>query len=74
MVIYNQTLPGQINEGAAPLRVQIKALLYDAESRRVAGVYSAPLEMLSDNTGKREQLAEWWQFRIDANCLPGGER
>jgi len=27
MVIYNQTLPGQINEGAAPLRVQITVLL-----------------------------------------------
>ena len=38
----------------------VKALMYDAERHRVAGVYSAPLEMLSDNAGKREQLAEWW--------------
>jgi len=38
----------------------VKALLYDAERRRVAGVHSASLNMLSDNTGKREQLAEWW--------------
>jgi len=38
----------------------VKALLYDAENHRVTGVTSAPLEMLSDNTGKREQLAEWW--------------
>ena len=38
----------------------MKALLYDAERRRVAGVHSASLDMLSDNAGKREQLAEWW--------------
>jgi len=38
----------------------VKALMYDAEQSRVAGVHSAPLEMLSDTTGKREQLAEWW--------------
>jgi len=38
----------------------VKALMYDAELRRVAGVNSAPLEMLSDTAGKREQLAEWW--------------
>jgi xylulokinase len=38
----------------------VKALLYDAEQRRVVDVSSAPLEMLSDNAGKREQLAEWW--------------
>jgi len=38
----------------------VKALLYDAEQRRVAGLHRAPLEMLGDNAGKREQLAEWW--------------
>jgi xylulokinase len=38
----------------------VKALLYDAEQHRVAGVHSAPLDMLSDKAGKREQLAEWW--------------
>ncbi len=38
----------------------VKALLYDAENRRVAGINSTPLEMLSDSSGKREQLAEWW--------------
>jgi len=38
----------------------VKALMYDAEQRRVAGVQSAPLDMLTDTTGKREQLAEWW--------------
>jgi len=38
----------------------VKALLYDAEKSSVADVNSAPLEMLSDNAGKREQLAEWW--------------
>jgi xylulokinase len=38
----------------------VKALMYDAEKKRVAGVHSAPLDMLSDATGKREQLAEWW--------------
>ena len=38
----------------------VKALMYDAEKRRVAGVHNAPLDMLSDATGKREQLAEWW--------------
>jgi len=38
----------------------VKALMYDAEQSRVAGVHSAPLEMLSDTTGKREQLAQWW--------------
>ncbi len=38
----------------------VKALLYDAEQRRVSGLHRAPLEMLGDNAGKREQLAEWW--------------
>ncbi len=41
----------------------VKALLFDAEQSRVAGAHSAPLDMLSDATGKREQLAQWW---IDA--------
>jgi len=38
----------------------VKVLLYDAERRRVADVHSADLDMLSNNAGKREQLAEWW--------------
>jgi xylulokinase len=38
----------------------VKALLYDAGQRRVAGIHSARLDMISDDTGKREQLADWW--------------
>lgn len=44
----------------------VKALMYDAEQGRVAGVHSAPLDMLSDTTGKREQLAEWWLEALGA--------
>jgi len=38
----------------------VKTLLYDAERQQLAGAHSARLDMISDNTGKREQLAEWW--------------
>ena len=46
----------------------LKALLYDAELGAVVDVQSAPLDMISDNMGTREQLARWW---IDAleQCL-----
>jgi len=44
----------------------VKALIYDPERRRVAGVHSAPLDMLNDSTGKREQLAEWWLEALGA--------
>ena len=44
----------------------VKALLYDAERKRVAGVHSAPVDMISDNAGTREQLAQWWLDALGA--------
>jgi xylulokinase len=38
----------------------VKALLYDAQERRVVAVQSSPLELISDSGGTREQLAHWW--------------
>lgn len=46
----------------------LKVLLYDAQQGMVVDVQSAPLDMISDNQGTREQLSHWW---IDAleQCL-----
>jgi len=46
----------------------VKALLYDAQSQRVADSCSAPLELISDSSGTREQEAQWWLDAL-AVCL-----
>ncbi|MEZ5503116.1 MAG: xylulokinase, partial [Halioglobus sp.] len=46
----------------------VRALLYDAQKRRVAQITSAPLQLISDAHGTREQLAQWWLLAL-ARCL-----
>jgi xylulokinase len=43
----------------------VKALLYDAEASAVSAVESAPLDLVSESDGTREQEAAWW---VDALC------
>lgn len=38
----------------------VKTLVFDASSRNVMAVASAPLELISSPDGTREQHAEWW--------------
>jgi len=38
----------------------VKALLYDADRRRVIDARSAPLQMITASGGVRAQLAAWW--------------
>ena len=51
----------------------VKALLYDAEKCRVVDVRSAPLELISDSDGTREQVASWWLEAL-RQCLAGFNR
>ncbi|MFT4519652.1 MAG: xylulokinase [Halioglobus sp.] len=48
----------------------VKTLILDAQNSSVAAVASAPLELISESDGTREQHAHWW---IDAlkRCLAG---
>ncbi len=46
----------------------VKALIYDAQSREVAAVASAPLRLISEADGTREQEAQWWLDALGA-CL-----
>ncbi|GAB5449843.1 MAG: xylulokinase [Halioglobus sp.] len=46
----------------------VKALIYDAQSREVAAVASAPLQLISEADGTREQEAQWWLEALSA-CL-----
>lgn len=46
----------------------VKAILYDAELRRVVDVRSAPLQLISAADGTRAQLAQWWISAIGL-CL-----
>ncbi len=48
----------------------VKALLYDGQAARVVAVESAPLELLSEADGTREQLAGWWISAL-GRCLAG---
>jgi xylulokinase len=48
----------------------VKALLYDAQARRVVAIQSAPLSLTSKPDGTREQLAQWWLTALD-QCLAG---
>ncbi|GAB2516531.1 xylulokinase [Microbulbifer agarilyticus] len=38
----------------------LKLLAYDGDSKQILHVCAAPLELISDEDGTREQLAEWW--------------
>jgi xylulokinase len=51
----------------------VKALLYDAEKCRVVDVRSAPLELISEDDGTREQLTTWWLEAL-RQCLAGFNR
>ncbi|MEZ5573183.1 MAG: xylulokinase [Halioglobus sp.] len=46
----------------------VKALLYDAHSRHVVDLHSAPLTLASTADGSREQLAQWWLTALE-QCL-----
>lgn len=48
----------------------VKALLYDAQTRRVVAIQSAALPLTSKPDGTREQLAQWWINAIE-QCLAG---
>lgn len=48
----------------------VKALIYDADRRRVIEVRSAPLDLISTADGTREQLAPWWLAAL-GQCLDG---
>ena len=48
----------------------VKALLYDADAARIAAVQQAPLELISEPDGTREQLASWWVQGL-LQCLQG---
>jgi xylulokinase len=48
----------------------VKVLLYDADERRVVAVQSAPLDLISDSDGTREQQASWWITALK-QCLAG---
>ena len=48
----------------------VKALLYDADAARVVAVQQAPLDLISEPDGTREQLASWWVHGL-AQCLHG---
>lgn len=48
----------------------VKALLYDADRRRVVDIKSAPLELISEADGTREQLTTWWLAAL-GQCLAG---
>jgi xylulokinase len=51
----------------------VKALLYDADTRRVIDIRSATLQLISAADGTREQLADWWLVAL-GQCLVGFER
>jgi xylulokinase len=46
----------------------VKALCYDADARQLAAVSSAPLDLISESDGTREQQAQWWLAAI-RDCL-----
>lgn len=46
----------------------VKTLLYDAQSRRIVAERSAPLDMISEADGTREQMAHWWIVALH-HCL-----
>ena len=46
----------------------VKALLYDADRRRVIDVRSAPLQLITAPDGTRAQLAAWWLTAL-GQCL-----
>ena len=48
----------------------VKVLLYDADERRVVAAQSAPLDLISDSDGTREQQASWWITALK-QCLAG---
>lgn len=37
-----------------------KVVIVDTDTNKIIGEGSAPHQLISDNTGKREQLASWW--------------
>ena len=51
----------------------VKALLYDADMRRVVDIRSAPLDLISTADGTREQLAPWWLAALGL-CLAGFDK
>lgn len=46
----------------------VRTLLYDGQDRRVVGLHSAPLELISKADGTREQLAHSWLGALD-RCM-----
>ena len=48
----------------------VKALIYDADRRRVVDIRSAALELISEADGTREQLTSWWLAAL-GQCLAG---
>lgn len=42
----------------------VKALIYDADQRKVVGAKSSALYLTSHDDGTREQLAEWWLYAM----------
>jgi len=51
----------------------VKALIYDADMRRVVDIRSAPLDLISTADGTREQLAPWWLAAL-GHCLAGFDK
>lgn len=46
----------------------VKALLYDADAAAVSAVEAAPLALVSDSDGTREQEARWWVEALE-DCI-----
>lgn len=45
-----------------------KVIVYDSQSRQIIAEASAPHDIRSNNTGKREQLASWWIESLAKAC------
>jgi len=43
-----------------------KVVVYDYENRKIVGESSAPIEMIAENDGTREQKAEWYDEAVKA--------
>ncbi len=48
----------------------VKVLLYEADRRQIVAEHSAPLELISNSDGTREQQASWWIAAL-RQCLAG---
>ena len=46
----------------------VKALCYDANTRKLVGLSASPLDLVSGGDGTREQDAQWWLTGL-RNCL-----